>query len=452
MDNLDLIKMMDKLRLYRETEITNNPILKDTVKVNDVIYIGTINWKDTDTYGMEYESTKDIMMLIEDTDGTLLYKFYDENNNLLAVDRGDGILLPELEFTNTDNLSFLSDISNLDKNGISLEQTREELLEEYAKILGIDNKDISSIGIADLEQKLDSKNEKDKDKITLDKDKDSQDEEFFQEQNENTLKSISTKSEVDLSKRVTDTMTLGDLLGISSGGKLISIYSENIENNQNSTEFSFIIQKPDGSLESADMLSQFGGVRPDENILASNRDGSHLQAEQVNSMYSIDSTANTHDMLAIKRGSMGILELSYVQMDKTDYNQGMSIPIETDHMYPVTHEVQYEMDLHRGDDNITNKLDEFEEHQKAGCNDITLEEADGKDNTGHEHIENNQEMLDSYIDKIMENDTVDYNYSKDEVKEQFIKIAKENPDWDLEKVQEYVETDLERAAPIQERY
>ena len=51
----------------------------------------------------------------------------------------------------------------------------------------------------------------------------------------------------------------------------------------------------------------------------------------------------------------------------------------------------------------------------------------------------------------MENDTVDYNYSKDEVKEQFIKIAKENPDWELEKVQEYVETDLERAAPIQER-
>ncbi len=83
-------------------------------------------------------------------DGSLLIKYYDENQTLMAVRREDEELYPSKTFVGKD-LSFLNEIDSLDlKQGISLEELDAEL-DEIAKILGIDRSEVISMSKAELD-------------------------------------------------------------------------------------------------------------------------------------------------------------------------------------------------------------------------------------------------------------------------------------------------------------
>jgi len=451
----DIINLMKNLK-----ESSNSKSLKDVFYLNSIDYTETIN-------GISFPAKKDIFIVAEEKFGITSYKFYDENEQLLAVDLGNGQgIMATGDFFKGRDLDFtkdiLDDITNFSPK-VSLNEINLQL-EEYAKALGISKDKILSAVNIDLDNELDMspeiKNDRlesvtEKDKIKLD-DKET-DNNTLKENNKTALEHISTKEEVDVDKTVTGKETLAKILKVPSGCKLVSVYSENVADNHNTAEFSFLIKYPDGTLKEAEMLKQVEGNLPDKEISSINRDGSEVTQKHVNSMFSIESTSDSQDMLTITRGSHGTLDLDYTIIDPTDNNRGLSIPLETDHIQPITSEVRNEMNYTKDDRNITDNLNEGKQAQedceKADCDqELTLDDFDGDPDTGHHHIDEQDPQLDIYVNKILENGIVNDNYYYKEVKEAFIEATQKHPDWSLDKVKEWVEYDLEVSAPIQERY
>lgn len=426
----DIIKLMNNLKEVHSSK-----------SLQDVFYLDSINYEETHN-GQSYIAQKDIFMLVEEKDGIKSYKFYDEKQHLIAVDlgNGQGIMATsnffkerDLEFTK----STLASISNLDPK-ISLKEIDEQL-EEYSKTLGISKDKILSASSIDLDKEISEKTKKEDLKLEDKKDKiDLEDKSTnVKENNENTLNHISAKEEVDVDETVTGKETLAKILGIPAGCKLIAVYSENIVDNHNTAEFSFIIKRPDGTLESADMLNQVEGNLPDKSISAINRDGSEVIQKQVNSMFSIDSTSNTHDMLTITRGPYGTLDLDYTLIDPTDNNRGRSIPLETEHIQPITKEVRDEMNYTKDDRYTTRALDEKEETQKSckeyNCNqELTLDDVDGDPNTGH-HL-----SINSVIDELMKVDEISNTYNRTDIKNFCIQLSQEKHDISIDELKDII--------------
>lgn len=275
---------------------------KRTDFTKDIRFLGTLTSDEKSSNG-DVKVTRDIFMIIDEMpDGTIIQKFYDNDKNFIAGCDKDGKIYPASEFASED-LSFLGQLEGLNMHqGISLEELDSQL-ERISKELGISKADILSMSEADLEQKV---NDKVGDKITLDPERE---DENAINSNESALNNISTKQEIKLDNKVDDRHSLGDILGVNAGSKLIAVYSDSIQNNRNTTRFSFIIQNADGSLEPADMLEQVGGKDSDKSIYEVNRDGSKVERQNINSSYAIKSPIVRDGILTARIGSMGYIEL-----------------------------------------------------------------------------------------------------------------------------------------------
>jgi len=231
-------------------------------------------------------------------DGGVVQKFYDGDQNFIAALDKDGRVYPSAAFANED-LSFLGQLESL-SNGPSLNEL-DQKLDVLSKELGISKTDILSMSESDLDKAVGEKGDA---QISLDDDK-----EESKKQNKDALDNISSKQETDLNNKIDDKHTLGDILGVPAGSKLIAVYSSAIQGNKNTTRFSFIIQNPDGTLEPADMLNQVGGKDSDKKIHETNRDGSEVEEIRVQSSYAIDSPIVPNAILTARVGSMGYIEL-----------------------------------------------------------------------------------------------------------------------------------------------
>lgn len=122
-----LLDKMQKLKDKRESEISNQEL---DIKIVDVKYLGKIKWID-EQEGSRVEKEKDIFMIIEDRNGSMVYKYYDENMEMIAAQMAlDNNLLPNKKFINKEDKSFLKDIEDLDKVGESLEDLKREKEQE----------------------------------------------------------------------------------------------------------------------------------------------------------------------------------------------------------------------------------------------------------------------------------------------------------------------------------
>lgn len=122
-----LLAKMQKLKDKRESEISNQEL---DIKIVDVKYLGKIKWID-EQEGSRVEKEKDIFMIIEDRNGSMVYKYYDENMEMIAAQMAlDNNLLPNKKFLNKEDKSFLKDIEDLDKVGESLEDLKREKEQE----------------------------------------------------------------------------------------------------------------------------------------------------------------------------------------------------------------------------------------------------------------------------------------------------------------------------------
>lgn len=409
---------------------------KKTDYSQDVKYLGTMSTEIETKTGKE-TITQDVFVLIEKMPtGHYVHKFYDENGNYLAARDYDGVIYPSRKLADG-NLDYLNQLKDMCEQYDIDAHELDEKLEKISNLLGIQKDEILAMSSFDSEQELDSDlldKEQDEKQITLDSPEDTPSEEK-KEENENKLGKIDSKEEVNLDKKIDDKHSLGEILGIPPGSKLIAVYSSSIAENENSTRYSFIIKSPDGNLKPADMLEQTGGKDSDKNIYETNRDGSKVEKHSVKSSYKINSPLIENGILTATIGDYGYIDISYGQIDRTSNMDAFTQKLETAHDRYTTREVREEFSSKKGIDNVTRKLDEAEEHENHGCSEMTLNEIDGDPNTGHNH--------EDAIAKIKEFDhTISDVFTDEEINERFVKKMDENPSEELDKVISITARDL----------
>ena len=327
-----------------------------------------------------------------DLDSNPIIKFYDQNNSFLGIRDEEGRAIPTMRYSN-ENLGFLHEINYIyEKVGPSLEEL-DRKLEEAAKILGVSKSAVLSMSYLELDQTIEMKNsfktkktEDDKIKITPDEyDDDEEEQKQEQEQNKDIFNN-NAMEEIDLNTKIDDRYTLADVLGVDPNARLIVVASNQIEDNVNTTRFSFLIEEADGTLRYADMLNQIGGKDSDKTVYETNNTGSQVINKNVESSFGFDSELVENGILTVRMGQMGTIEVGYGQMDKTSHKEAFTQRLETDELYPTTAKVREEFSKTKGEYNITKKIDEIKEHEKHGCN-MTIEDADGNLYTGHNYIE-----------------------------------------------------------------
>lgn len=424
--DFDMEKVIDKMRSLRDKrdlEILNQELkdidlnssdqkkLSDN-KVLNVKYLGVIK--------IEGEE-KGIYLVIEQKaqkDGTLaqIERYYTEDGEFLggdnSIDEYDFLTLDEKYMNNKD---MLEKLQSIDKDGIlDLNKIEQERMEEVAKELGITAKELEKM------VEIDSKKETEK---------------------------ISTKSEIDTNRKVTDKETMASILNVQDKGykKIAIIYSDKMQDNGNTTRFSFVGIKEDGTAEKIDTIEQAYGRNPSKEINSVNRDGSKVEQEQVNSIYRIKGKKETQ--IAVDIGAMGTIEPSLVRTPAQDNEEAISIPIETHNVRPTTRETRELMNEQRNP-RVKEEIQRAKEHQELRCDDISLKDIDDNPNNNtHEHIEISEEYLDKCATKILENDEVSSIYNRNDVINRLKEnIEKSREDIQTEELLEQVENQMEEEA------
>lgn len=121
------------------------------------------------------------------------------------------------------------------------------------------------------------------------------------------------------------------------------------------------------------------------------------------------------------------LSFGYGQVDRSSNKDAFSQELETTQIYHTTSRVRNEFSKSEGADNIPENLDEIRRHEKYGCNDLSLDEADGDFSTGHNH----EKAIDTI--KAFDSDIADV-FSDREIEERLQKISSDFPDDSFEEI------------------
>ncbi|MCF0125792.1 MAG: sigma-70 region 4 domain-containing protein [Clostridia bacterium] len=293
----DLMHIYDKMRDLRDKRDDELIANKKNDKVINVKYIGKIeiDGKEKNVYVLIEEKT------IKEGEKVDVYRYYTEDGELIGGNnKGDQYDLITLIGKYNDKIYLVEQLTELEKEEIvDLKTLEEKKIEEIAKVLGIDKSKIDSICEIDIEKTLEElrkensndnnqKNEND-DKSKYEKEK-TKDEKGTIEKEK--IEEVNNKTEIKTDQIVTDNKTIAQLLGVQDKGykKIAVIYSDEMENNDNSTKFSFVGIKEDGSAEKIDSLEQVHGTNPSIEVNKINRDGSKIKEGKVQSSYKIKGT------------------------------------------------------------------------------------------------------------------------------------------------------------------
>lgn len=406
-----LVKANDELEKNKQTEI------------KDLVYLGSIDWSEIDHTGIEVKTKKDIYASIEEKDsGENLIKYYDENNELMAINlQNINQTIPTAKYIkdNDNGLYLKAQLEELDiEKAISLNEINSEL-DKISETLNIPKEKILSISKCEASNlENESQTEKENDKIQLKDEKNSLKSKNKEEQNENNSnkKNPNIKQETDLSQKINDRYTLGDILGVPQDGKLVAVYSSAVENNTNSTRFTFLIEDKDGNFMPCENLEQVAGTAPTNDIYASNYNGS-VKKEQVNSMYRIKSPhSNEGYILTADIGAMGTVDLGLGQEPKmqslNESQTGLvTTPLKTTSTYNTKPQVKETIHSYsNGKYQPDSQVKEAKQHNDD-CS-LTIDEVDGDEQTGEQHL-NKDDML-AIIDEINLLDKKSNEYSSNE--------------------------------------
>lgn len=459
--DFDREKIIDKMRELRDKrdlellkqdmeDINLNSDYQKELPKNEVInvkYLGTI-----EIDGEE----KGIYLLIEqkeEKDGRLaeIEKYYTEDGEFLGADSN----LDQFDFITlspqyTDNDGLAKQLEELDKEGIlDLNDIENERLEQLARELGIDVEDIQKLAEIDSDKEIDKWHEE----LTNEQIEELQeegiepgDEEYrrylldhgLSLPKEEIEKGISTKSEIKTNQKVTDKDTMASLLDVEGKGyvKIAVIYSEKLQDNGNTTRFSFVGIKADGSAEKINTLEQAYGNNPSKNVQTMNRDGSKIEEDKVNSIFRIK--GKDEEQLAVNIGPMGTIEPKFVRTPRQDGEKAISIPIETQNIRPTTRETMEYMNRSRNtsvDDNIKR----VEEHQELGCDVVNaINTNDNPNDDTHTH-KLDQGDLNACVDRLLEK--YGNTYNRKDLEDIVLKFIKEKGNEGLSEEQFYEELD-----------
>ena len=428
-DKEKILETMRKIREKRELELLQNK--KDDInldsdyqkesqknKVLNVKFLGV-----TEIEG----EPKEIYLVIEqseDKEGQIseIERLYDEDGEFLggnnSVDQFD-FFTPSEKYADKEEL--IKQLEEIDKAGIfDLNQIEQERLEEIAHELGIDAEHIKKMVEIDSDKEIE-------------KDDEEQEQEELEEENDGKpsmtkkqVEKISTKTEIGINQKVTDKDTMSSLLNVKDKGykKIAIVYTDKLKENGDNTRFSFVGIKKDGSAEKIDSVQPINGNNPTRKIQASDRTGSHFETQSVNSIFSIK--GKDEEQFAVRIGTMGTIEPSFVRTPRQSKQEGISIPIPTQNIKPTTREAMEFMNRSRNT-NIKNNIDKIKQHQEVGCNDYTIKDIDdNQQNNSHEHVEMSPEYLDKCATEVLKDDKVSSTYNRRDVIAKLSQYINEN--------------------------
>ncbi len=366
---------------------------------NNIYYVGSI----TDlTTNKDVPTTQDVFLMIVGFKEHPIYSFVDTDGNLIAIDNGNGYgMLPSKDYVDILSSSELANMKNYEPiNSDSLAYIDNQL-SEISEKTGIPKDKI--LAFSETPQYL-IENNKDSEKDTKIHLKDDKDTKSKQSQPQNTKKiEALEKQSTDLNnQKVNEYQTLGDILGIPQGGKLVAVYSDSIENGKtNTTRFSFLLKDKDGNYSEIPNIEQAGGIYPNTDVAQSNENGDTVKKGKVNSIYRVKGSSNIEYMLTANIGSHGTIELGIGQRDRT---QGINdadlvtTSLKTTSNYYTTKETREAINSkNSGQRQATNRSQEANSHDEK-CT-ITKDEVDGDLQTGRIHM--NSDMIKQIRSRLM---------------------------------------------------
>ena len=435
MDKKDIITKMKLLKDYRQDKIkqTNGKVL-------NVKYLGNLS-KNKDAE----DNMLAIYLIIEQylKDGVPIeveqYYLEDLQNGDIKFLGGDNksdeiqkIYLSDKYIEDKETRDYLEKALNeMDKIG-ELDLAEQEKLEQIAKELGIDIEEIESMAELDLDQEVkdkDNKEESQKDE----EEKEQDDDELNQKETEKLTK-VAGKQEVNINAKFDGKTPLRNELGLSGEYKSIMVvYSEKLkdikgeEEKTNSSTIAFLAVKNDGTAEVINSLEPdySSGTIPTKEAIKVDANGVAKQDRSTLSRYKI---AGKNAYLSVQRGNYGEMKVYHGQKTKEE-NRSVEFQLETNSIRPTSKEMRDLQHPGKGEYNIDNIDNEFQEHVEHGEKELQNRvDYDGDENTAtHVHDDEHQvekeeitqiyvaEEIEYWAKEIMKDEDVQKVFTNEEV-------------------------------------
>lgn len=399
------ILKMRMIRDNREKEIDEYNENKEEnekldIKVEDVEFLGQIKFqKDIDGEKKDFEF--DIYRETEIKDDKTIQRYCEENDNLLGMKDPDFGLMASEQYKEIEE--------ELVEKIQELEEKERDKGEEQKKNKKLSLKEEENNLAKEILNKS-KQNEKEK---TEEKEKESK-EEIPEEELKKVVPSI---QEVSLNQVIDDRGTkLGNRLNL--GGeytKLTVARTEqvgDITKEGKSTEFTILAyNSATGNLEQVQGLEMDGasGNNPTNESIKVDRDGDVDKDNKTKSRFIFK---NTNTTLEVENGSAGEIEV-YLGKKAENSNEYISTQLETNQVWPTSHEVRALQSDRDGKYRTDAKTEEAEEHEEHGHEVKNIKDVDGKRNTISEECKENIEEKEEEMKQKGE----DFRYTDEDVKQ-----------------------------------
>lgn len=296
-------------------------------------------------------------------------------------------------------------------------EEREKDLKAIAKELGISEEEIETLSEIDLSQKIEQKEEEKK------KEKENESKQLSKEEVEKV--GMHGMNEVNLNAKIDAKGTeLGNTLKLEGYTKLLVVHSYKLAELKDSegkqgkntiNKFNLIAQRPDGTYETIpeNKLTPYRGANKEVTKI-NNKDNVETKNEDC-----IFEVPGTNKRLVIdQKDPYGIPDIYLAQNTRdNDGQMAQKLQDKYDGTERTDIEVRELFNKNKGEYQADKSVEEVKEHTEAGCEEIDIDEADGRKDTGHIHYNPEDQEQKNAIEEIMERGNV----SREEAESKFMK-------------------------------
>lgn len=398
--------------------------------------------------------------------GDILVGVYDSDvmgdNKFLEVDlERNNTVANELSAESKDEIKQIisqvkEQMSQMNREEIEKEAKESAAIDDYLQEIGVERENVK-ITLVDL----DRKKEKERPQEVEDK-KDTTEKEQF------TTRDVDVKQEIDLGERATDVEDFKKWLGgrLPADAQKIGVIDSN-EMSQMKDEEGNVIDNPSTQLGLV-VINKDKKVEPLKKYIPELEQNHSSGNNPMQSQYQLDTdgTVEKDPVLSEYRIGRKIIQLDKDHGDDLEVNIGKYSPhgneLVTTRM--SDRNTQFATDIetrraamghYKGVYESRNSYQEAQEHEKAGCDPekLTTQEIDGEKETGHQHIENMDEMYIRYcVQEILKSEEIASVYGKDDVRKVLMEKMKNKQYLSSEELIEEAKEQMEETAENERIY
>lgn len=304
-------------------------------------------------------------------------------------------------------------------------EERERQVKVLAKVLGIDPQDLENLSEIELSKKIDEKqSENDQD---LKKDKKDEPQEISEEEAKKL--GMTGMNEIKLNSRIdTKGTTLGQILNLDGYTKIMVVHSYRLAELTNSEgekgkvsrmSFGLIAQKADGTFETI-QETKLRPYRGENRRVTEINDKENVETKNEECMFEVPGTNKR--LVISQKDPYGIPDVYLSQNTRgNDGNMAQKLQDKYDGTERQDVEVRALFNANRGLNQADKSVKEVKEHEDAGCKDIDIDEADGREDTGHIDFNPDSPEQQKVIEEIMQRGKV----SREEAENKLEKVLRE---------------------------